>query len=440
MTTDILDIARNLIALAKSKGATAADAVVGEGRDTSVSVRNGGVEHLEQAEAREATVRVFVGQSSATMSGSVLTPEALDRLVDHALVMARLAPADPYAGLAEPSQLAKEFPAIDVSSPETVSVDQLRKQALSAEAVALAIKGVSKSNGAGASAYSGQSAVAASNGIERTTQRTSFGTSASVIAGDGTAMQRDYDGHSAIYWSDLESPEKIGRTAGERAVKRLNPQKIASQKIPVILDRRIATSLLGHLAGGISGAAIARGTSFLKNDLGKALFQKGVSIIDDPLRQRGLASRSADGEGLPVQRRALIDDGILPGWILDLRSSRQLKLPPSGQGGRGGPAVSNVHIEAGERSPEQMMRDIGTGFLVTEFIGSSINMVTGDYSRGASGFWFENGELAYPVSEVTVAGNLRDMFLTLEPASDLIFRSSMAAPSCFLGEMTIAGK
>lgn len=438
--TELLSIAKDILRLARKEGATAADAIVAEGSDRSISIRNGEIETLEQAEAREATVRVFIGQSSASMSGSVLTSDALERLVARAVAMARLAPPDPYAGLADPSQLASVFPDIDVFSDEQVSADALRERALEAERVALSIKGVSKSNGAGASAYTGGSAIAASNGFERTSRRTSFGNSVSVIAGEGTAMERDYDGHGAVYWSDLEPAEKIGRTAGERAVRRTNPRKLASQTVPVIFDRRIATSLLGHLVGGINGAAIARGTSFLKDDLGKELFRPDVTIIDDPLRKRGLASRAVDGEGLPVQRRAIIDRGSLTNWILDLRSARQLKLPPTGQGGRGGPSTSNLHMEAGSRSPQEMMKAIGKGFLVTEFIGSSINMVTGDYSRGASGYWFENGEIAFPVSEITIAGNLRAMFAALEPASDLIFRSSTVAPSCLLGEMTLAGR
>ena len=438
--TDLLDIAKDLLRLARREGATSADAVVAEGNDRSVSIRNGEIETLEQAEAREATVRVFVGQSSASMSGSVLTPDALERLVARAVAMAKLAPPDPHAGLAEPSQLATSFPAIDVCSDESVSMDQIRDRALEAERAALAVPGVSKSNGAGASSYSGRSAIIASNGFERTSARTSFGNSVSVIAGEGTTMERDYDGHGAIYWADLEPAEKIGRTAGERAARRMNPRKLSSQTVPVIFDRRISTSLIGHLVGGISGAAIARGTSFLKNDLGKSLFRPEVTIIDDPLRRRGLASRAVDGEGLPVQRRALIDRGVLTNWILDLRSARKLNLAPTGQGGRGGPSTSNVHMEAGTRSPEEMMKAIGSGFLVTEFIGSSVNMVTGDYSRGASGYWIEGGEIAYPVSEITVAGNLRAMFAGLEPANDLVFRSSTVAPSCFLGEMTLAGR
>lgn len=438
--TDLLNIAKDLLSLAKKQGATAADAIVGESRDTSISVRNGDVENLEQAESREATIRVFVGQSSARMSGSVLTPDALERLANRAVEMAKLAPPDPYAGLADPSQLATHFPNLDVASDEVISADQLRDRALEAERVALAVPGVAKSNGAGASAYAARSAIAATNGYERSNRRTSFGNSVSVIAGEGTSMERDYDGHGAVYWSDLEAAEKIGLTAGNRAARRLKPRKLASQTVPVIFDRRIATSLIGHLIGGINGAAIARGTSFLKGDLGKKLFADNVTIIDDPLRPRGLSSRSADGEGLPVQRRALIDRGVLTNWILDLRSARQLGLAPTGQGGQGGPSTSNVHMEPGTRSPEEMMKAIGTGFLVTEFIGSSINMVTGDYSRGASGYWIENGEPTYPVSEVTIAGNLRAMFAALEPSTDLVFRSSTVAPSCFLGEMTLAGQ
>jgi len=438
--TELLSIAKDILALARKEGATDAEAIVADGSDRSITIRNGEIENLEQAEAREATVRVFVGKSSATMSGSVLTPDALERLVSRAVAMAKLAPPDPYAGLADPSQLATHFPDLDVASPEAISADQLRERAQETERTALAVKGVTRSNGAGASSYSGHSAVAATNGYERTSHRTSFGNSVSVIAGEGTAMERDFDGHAAVYWSDLEPAERIGRTAGERAVRRLNPRKMPSQTVPVIFDRRIATSLIGHLLGGINGAAIARGTSFLKGDLGKALFAPNVTIIDDPLRRRSLASRAADGEGLPVARRAVIDKGVLTNWILDLRSARQLGLAPTGQGGRGGPSTSNVHMEAGTRSPEEMMKAVGNGFLVTEFIGSSINMVTGDYSRGASGYWIENGEPAFPVSEITIAGNLRAMFKALEPASDLIFRSSTVAPTCLLGEMTLAGR
>ena len=257
-------------------------------------------------------------------------------------------------------------------------------------------------------------------------------------------MERDYDGHGAAHFEDVEPPEKIGTTAGERAVARLNPRKIPSQRIPVLYDRRVASGLVGHLLGGINGASIARGTSFLKDDLGKTLFSDKVTVVEDPHRLRGSASRPVDGEGLPTVKRNIIDKGMLTTWIMDLRTARQLELAPTGHGARGlssppSASTSNIHMEAGARSPEEIMKDFGTGLLVTEFIGSTINMVTGDYSRGASGFWIENGEITYPVSGITVAGNLRDMFAKLEPASDLIFRGSVNVPSCYMGEMTVAG-
>jgi PmbA protein len=333
---------------------------------------------------------------------------------------------------------------LDLVSNTELDMEQLKALALRAEDAALGIKGVTRSNGASASASRRHVAMAASNGFAKGWERTSFGTSASVVAGEGTAMERDYDGHGATHFEDMDLPETIGAKAGERAVARLNPRKIASQSVPVIYDRRVASSLFGHMLGGISGAAIARGTSFLKEDMGKAIFAPNVTLFEDPHRLRGPSSRPFDGEGLPTHQRNIIDKGVLTTWIMDLRSSRQLGLAPTGHGSRGltsppGASPSNLHVEAGVRSPEDMMRDMGTGLLVTEFIGSTINMVTGDYSRGASGYWIEGGEIAYPVSGITVAGNLRNMFAALEPASDLIFRSGMNVPSCYLGNMTIAG-
>ena len=347
-------------------------------------------------------------------------------------------------GLADADQLVRDVADLDLVSSKHMTMDELKDLALRAENAALAVAGVSRSNGASASASRRQVAMVTSNGFARSWERTSFGNSASVVAGEGTAMERDYDGHGATHFEDLESPEKIGTTAGTRAVKRLNPRKIASQTVPVLYDRRVASSLFGHFLGGITGSAIARGTSFLKGDMGQALFKPNVTLVEDPHRLRGSSSRPFDGEGLPTQKRNILDAGTLTTWIMDLRAARQLGLPPTGHGVRGltsppGASPSNLHVEAGVRSPEEIMKDFGTGLLVTEFIGSTINMVTGDYSRGASGYWVENGEITYPVSGVTVAGNLRSMFAALEPASDLIFRSSMNVPSCFLGNMTVAG-
>ena len=445
MTTDLLSVASDVVALAMKAGATAADAMAISSEDQQVTLREGIIEEMERSESQDVGLRVFVGQSAGLITGSVLNRDGLNRLVERAIAMAKLAPPDPFAGLAGPEQLATSFPDLDLVSKVHLTSEELQQLAKRAEDTALAIKGVTKGNGASAGAGRRHAAMAASNGFQRAWSRSSFGISTSVVAGEGTAMERDGDGHGAVHFEDVESPEKIGRTAGERAVARLNPHKLDSRKAPVLFDRRVASSLVGHLAGGINGAGIARGTSFLKNDLGKKLFSGRVTIIDDPLRPRASGSRPVDGEGLPSRRVSFIDKGVLTSWVLDLRSARQLGLKPTGHGSRGlasppSPSTSNLHMEAGERSPEEMMKDFRRGFLVTEFIGSSINMVTGDYSRGASGFWIEGGAIAYPVSEVTVAGNLRDMFAALEPANDLQFRSVVNAPSCYLGEMTIAGR
>jgi PmbA protein len=440
MTQTVLDLASDMISRARSKGASACDVIVSDGLSTEVSINNGAIEQVEQSEGRELSLRVFVGQGAATVSGSVFTPEALDTLAERAVAMARLAPPDPFAGIADANLLAKDVPELDLASGETLSAAQLQKMAEEMEQIALAVPGVSKSSGSGASFSSGSTALATSNGFAKSYSRTSFGLGLSVIAGEGTEMERDYDGHSAAHLGDLESIEKIGRTAGERAVKRLAPRKIASQSVPIIYDRRVAGSLVSHMLGAINGAAIARGTSFLKDKLGKPIFRRDVNIIDDPLRLRGQASRPYDGEGLKVRTRSIIKDGVLPSWVLDLRSSRKLGLSPNGQGSRSGPGTTNVYMEAGKESPEDMMKALGKGLLVTEFIGSTINPVTGDYSRGASGYWFENGEIAYPVSEITVGGNLIAMFKSLVPANDLVFRSSFSVPSLLVEGMTIAGK
>jgi PmbA protein len=389
-------------------------------------------------------LRVFIGQSSALTSGSVFTPESLDRLAETAVAMARVAPPDSCAGLAAHELLAKDMPELDLISSYLPESDRLKALALDVEEAALAVQGVTKSGGASASAAQRKIALVTSAGFGQTYGRTSLSLSVSAIAGEGTGMERDYDYSAACHFEDLKTPQEVGKSAGERAVKRLHARKIASQAVSVIYDKRVASSLLGHLSSAINGAAIARGTSFLKSQMGQQIFSKGISIVDDPLRPRGLASRPFDGEGLTCSKRELIADGVLTGWVLDLRSARQLGLAPTGNGSRGlssppGPSTSNLHLEPGQLSPEQMIASIQQGLYITELIGNSVNMVTGDYSRGASGFWIENGQLAFPVSEITIAGNLRDMFMTLEPANDLVFKSSTNAPSCRVERLTIAG-
>ena len=444
MTDDLLTLAGDAVAHARKLGADAADALAIDGRSTEIELRDGKIEKLERAESREIGLRVFSGTSSAILSGSVLTREAIERLAEKALAVAKLAPPDPFAGIAAPEQLATGIPDLDLVSDHLPDAAELEHMAREAEAAGLAVRGVSKSGGAGASVSDRHIALVISNGFSRSYRRTGMGFSMSAIAGDGTTMQRDYDYSSAVHAADLRPAAEIGREAGTRAVRRLNPRKVKSQAVPVIYDRRVASGLLGHLLGAISGAAVARGTSFLKDRLGQAVFGSAITIVDDPLRRRAPGSRPFDGEGLACQRRDLIAAGVLTGWVLDLRSARQLGMAPTGQGARGlssppGPASSNVYLQPGASSQGDLVASIRQGLYVTELIGSSINMVTGDYSRGASGFWIENGEITYPVSEITIAGNLADMFRTLQPADDLEFRGAVNSPSCLVEGLTIAG-
>ncbi len=313
------------------------------------------------------------------------------------------------------------------------------------EEAARGVPGVTNSEGAEGGWGRSAVALAASNGFRRGYAGSHSSLSVSVVAGNGTAMERDYDFTSAVYGSDLEDPAVVGRRAGERAVKRLNPRKAATARVPVVFDPRVANSLLGHLAGAINGAGIARGISFLKDKLGERVFPAGIDVIDDPHRRRGLGSRPFDGEGLPNRRLALVEDGILRSWILDLRSARQLGLKSTAHAARGtssppSPSTTNLHLAPGKLSPRELMADIESGFYCTELIGFGVNNVTGDYSRGAAGFWIERGEIAYPVSEITIAGNLKEMFLHLTPADDLAFRYRTNAPTLRVEGMTVAGR
>jgi PmbA protein len=444
MTDELLTLAQDLLTRARKLGADGADALAVDSQGTDIEMREGEIEKLERTEARGVGLRVFVGQSSAMISGSVFTPDALQRLVETAVDMARATPPDALAGLAERDLLATRFPELDLVSDYLPDSDKLKSMATEVEAAALNVSGVTKSGGAGASASHRKIALATSNGFARGYERSSVSFSVSAIAGSGTAMERDYDYSAAVHFEDLKATGAIGKSAGERAVKRMGARKVASQSVPVIYDRRVASSLLGHLSSAINGAAIARGTGFLKDRMGQQIFSSNISIIDDPLRVRGLASRPFDGEGLASSARAMIEHGVLMGWFLDLRAARQLNLTPTGQGSRGlssppGPSPSNLHMLAGTTTPDEMIGSIKHGLFITELIGNSVNMVTGDYSRGASGYWIENGELGYPVSEITIAGNLADMFKTLQPANDLEFKSSTNAPTIFVDGLTIAG-
>ena len=440
-----LDRLSSALSAAKAAGADAADAIyVGDG-STAVSVRLGKLEEIGRSEGEEIGIRVFIGQRSASVSSSDLSPAALAVAAERAVAMARLAPEDKWAGLAPEDMLLKGQAAeLDLDDGAEPSAEQLRDIAMAAEDAARAIPGVTNSEGGGASAGRAVMALATSTGFAAGKPSSSYGTSASVLAGEGAEMQRDYAWHSARHFADLEAADAIGRRAGERAVRRLRPIKLETAALPIIFDPRVSSSLIGHFVGAITGSAITRGTSFLKDALGTEVFAAGIHIIDDPLRLRGLRSRSFDGEGLPVARTALIENGVLTGWLLDAASARQLGLKPTGHAARGtsgppGAGTSNLHMAAGSLSPKALMADIKRGFYVTELIGMGVNGLTGDYSRGASGFLIEDGELTSPVAEVTIAGNLKDMFKAMVPADDLLFRHASNAPTIRIDGMTIAG-
>jgi PmbA protein len=406
-----LDLLADLIAKAKRAGADAADAVLFEGASISHARRLGKTEKLERSESYDLGLRVFLGKRQAIVSSNDRSKEALEGLVERALAMAKVVPEDPFCGLAEPGQIARSWPTLDMLDPEEPSAETLIARAAACEDAAMAVKGVTNSEGAEASWSRSSVALAASNGFAGTYGGSGHGVSAAVLAGSGTGMERDYDFSSAVFGADLQDPAAVGRSAGERAVRRLGGRKVATKQVPVVYDPRVARGLVGHLIGAISGPSIARGTSFLKDKLGQRIFPAGVSIVEDPHRRRGLRSKPFDAEGLANRRRNLVEDGVLTTWLLDLRSARQLKLAPTGHAARGtssppGPAVTNLWLEKGKASRADLLAAIDEGFYVTELMGMGINGVTGDYSRGAAGFWIEKGELAFPVSEVTVAGNL----------------------------------
>ncbi|HZT50735.1 MAG TPA: metallopeptidase TldD-related protein [Stellaceae bacterium] len=441
---DALTLLGDLVARARKEGADAADAVLVEGASLSHAQRLGRIEKLERSESFDVGLRVLIGKRQAIVSANERSPAQMGEIVTRAIAMARAVPEDPYCGLAEPGEMARQWPDLDLADPVEPAPEVLIARAAAAEDAARAVPGVTNSEGAEASWSRGRIALVASNGFAGTYVSTGHGVSAAVLAGEGTAMERDYDFSSAVHAADLEDPAAIGRSAGERAVRRLKARKVATQRVPVVFDPRVAGSLLRHLVGAISGPAIARGTSFLKDRLGRPVFAPGITIVDDPHRRRGLRSKPFDGEGVRNARRAIVEDGALKTWILDLASARQLGLATTGHASRGtggppGPAPTNLWLEPGVITAGEIIDDIKAGFYVTELMGMGVNGVTGDYSRGAAGFWIENGALAYPVSEVTVAGNLKDMFRNLTAASDLKFRTGIDSPTVRIEGMTVAG-
>jgi len=440
---DARGIAESLVERGLAAGASAADALYVGDRSAEVQVRLGKLESASRSEGEEVGLRLFVGQQSATAASSDLSDDALASLVERCLAMARQAPEDPYAGLA-PAELLQRgaLPDLDSEDGAEPPSKALRARALEAEQAALGVRGVTNSSGAGASASASMIALATSGGFSGAQRSTGHGVSAAVITGEGSGMQRDHEWHSARHLADLESAEAVGRRAGERAVARLDPSRPRPGRYPVIFDPRVSASLLGHLAGAITGSSVARKTSFLLDKLGERVFAEDVTIVDDPLRRRGLRSRPFDGEGLRVARRELVANGVLTSWIADSAAARQLGIAPTGHAARGvggapGASPSNLYLAPGARSRDELLAVFPDAVLVIELIGQGANLVTGDYSRGAVGFMVRGGAIAEPLAEITVAANLTDMFATLEPASDLELRRGIDAPTILVPEMTV---
>lgn len=442
--TDHLNRLEDLLKAARAAGADAADAVYIEGDSLSHSQRLGNVEMIERAEGRDLGLRVFVGHRQASVSATEIEPETFAGLAERAMAMARAVPEDPFCGIAGPDQFAAQPPQLETADAEEPPADLLISRAREAEDAARAVEGVTNSEGAEASWSRTGIYLAATNGFSGSYARSSHSVGVSVVAGSGSDMQTDYDHHTAVFAADLVAPAEIGRSAGERAVARLGARPVKTVKAPVVFDPRVAGSLLRHLLGAINGASVARGTSFLKDRLGDAVMAPGLTVVEDPHRPRGLRSKPFDGEGIANRRTALVDDGVLTTWLLDLRSARQLDLAPTGHASRGtsgppAPSATNVWLEAGTVSRPDMLAGIGSGLYVTEMIGMGVDYVTGDYSRGAGGYWIDGGERAFPVTEMTIAGNLKDMFKAITPADDLDLRYGIDAPTLRIDGMTIAG-
>jgi PmbA protein len=443
--TALADLAERLVGAAKRAGADAADAIAVRGISLSVEVRDGAVEESQRSEGDDLGLRVLVGRKQAVVSTNDLVGSGFDALAERAVAMARVAPDDRFAGLADPALLAKKFPALDLLDPDMPSVGVLEARAREAEAAALAVPGVSKSGGASASVGIGGTVLVTSHGFHGASIGSRHSIAMSAIAGEGTGMETDYDFTSTVHAADLDSAEEIGRSAGERTVERLNPRKVTTRRVPVVFDQRIANSLIGHVASAANGASIARKSSFLRDKLGQQIFGTGIEIVDDPLRVRGLRSRPFDAEGVATSARKLIEGGVLKTWFLDSATGRELNMQTTGHANRGvsstpSPGPTNLYLVAGVKSPDELIAEIEDGFFVTSLIGMGVNLVTGDYSRGASGFWIENGKKTFPVSEVTIAGHLSEIFKSLTPANDLVFRYGTNAPTVRMEGLTVAGQ
>lgn len=440
-TEGLLATAGRLIERARAAGADQADALVVRRRSRSVTVRNGQIENTESSESDDFSLRVFVGAKVATVQAGQGADEAA--LAERAVAMARVSPEDPFACLADPEKLATAWPDLELFDSTEPPVEALVEAATAAEAAALAVPGVASSIGAGAGTGLFGLVLATSHGFSGAFERSGFSRSVSVIAGEGVKMERDYDYDSRVFYSDLDSAETIGRGAGERAIARVNPRKVKTgSDVTVIYDPRVSRGLIGHLVSAINGAAVARKTSFLKDMMDAQVAIRGLTLVDDPFVRRGSGSRPFDGEGVSTGALTMVEDGVLRQWYLTTSVARELGLESNGRASRGGgvsPSSTNVIVNPGAQSPQDLIASVKTGFYVTELIGQGVNQVTGEYSRGASGFWIENGELSFPVSEVTIASNLKDMFKRMTLADDIETKYAIAAPTIAVEGMTLAG-
>ena len=445
--TDLADLAGRLLQAARRAGAEAADAMVVEGTSLSIDVRDGRLEEAQRAEGLDLGLRVLVGRRQAIVSASDLSDATIAAMAERAVAMAREAPEDPHAGLADPAQLAadRDMGRLDLFDPAPEPAPQaLEDEARRAEAAARAVPGITRMDQASAGYSRRRVHLAATNGFAAGYQRSDRGLSCVAIAGEGTGMERDWDYDSRVFQADLRSPEEIGRIAGERAVARLGAVKPRTGTYPVLYDERVAGSLMGHLLSAINGAMVARGSSFLREALGTQVLPRGLSLTEEPHRPRIGGSRLFDAEGLPTARRDIVADGMLTGWVLDLATGRKLGMPSTGNAARGpsslpSPAVSNIRLTPGDKDLAGLLAEMGTGLYVTQMIGATINPNTGDYSRGASGFWVESGRIMHPVNECTIAGNLRDMLRRIIPGNDGRSHLSHVVPSILIHDMVIAG-
>lgn len=442
---DALDKVQHAVELAQKAGATEADAVFYDTVSLSIGQRMREPETIEESQNSALGLRVWVGKQLAIVSSSDVSTHALGELAQRAVAMAKAAPEDPYTTLATAALLERTPPEhLELDDGASPSAEELIARVREAEDAALSTPGITNSDGAEAGYSRGRYALATSHGFTGAYSAASYSLSVSVIAGSGEGMERDYDYHTTRRFDALKSPEAIGREAARRALARLDSRKVETGTYTILFEPRVARGLVGQFASAISGAAVARGTTFLKDALGNRVFAEGIRIVDEPHRVGGLATRPYDGEGVRGQTLAVIDDGILTSWFLDTRSANQLGLTTTGHASRGigshpSPSPTNLYLGAGKDDPETLMKQAGRGIIITDTFGMGVNLVTGDYSQGAAGFWFEDGAIAYPVSEITIAGTLQEMFRTLTPASDLTFDYRVNAPSLLVPAMTVAG-